>query len=76
MLCDSCEYRKECEATGLPLKDLSRVIIMMSVGATRENIISLYDEFKNKDMDAICNTVSMVADYCPLGLKEMPAVAC
>jgi len=76
MLCNSCEHRKECEATGLPLKQISRVIIMLSVGATKENIKTIYDEFENKDMDVLCNTISLVADLCPLGQKEMPAVAC
>ena len=76
MLCDSCEYRKNCEATGLPLKQISRVIIMMSVGATKENIKTIYDEFENKDMDVLCNKISVVADHCPLAQKELPAMAC
>ena len=75
MLCNSCEYRKECEATGLPLKQVSRVIIMLSVGATKENIKTIYDEFEGKDMDDICERVSIVADHCPLGKKEIPAIA-
>lgn len=76
MLCDSCEYRKECEATGLPIQQISRVIIMLSVGASKENIKTIYDEFEGKDMDAICNKISFIADHCPLGQKEIPAVAC
>ena len=76
MLCDSCEYRKKCEATGLPLKQISRVIIMLSVGATKENIKTIYDEFANKNMDDICERVSVVAEHCPLAQKESPAIAC
>lgn len=76
MLCNTCEYRKECEATGLPLKQISRVIIMLSVGATKENIKTIYEEFERMDMDEICNRISVVVDHCPLGQKEMPALAC
>ncbi len=76
MLCHSCEYRKECEATGLPLKQISRVIIMLSVGATKENIKTIYEEFEGMDMDRLCDTVAVVAEHCPLGEKEVPAIAC
>jgi hypothetical protein len=76
MLCHSCEHRKECEATGLPLQQISRVIIMLSVGATKENIKTIYEEFEGKNMDEICDKISVVADQCPLGQKEIPAVAC
>lgn len=76
MLCDACEYRKKCEAVGLPLRQISRVIIMLSVGATKENIKTIYDEFEKMDMDEVCERISVVASHCPLAEKEIPALAC
>jgi len=76
MLCRSCEFRKECQMIGLPLELTSRVIIMLSVGATKENIKTIYDEFDEMDIDEICEKVATVAEHCPLGTKEIPAVAC
>ena len=75
MLCTSCEYKNQCEETEIPLGTLSRLIIMSSVGATRENLLAIYDDFKGKDMDQMYRKASAIEMFCPLADEKNSAGA-
>jgi hypothetical protein len=49
---------------------LSRLIIMSSAGATRENMVTIYDEFRGEDLDRMYRIAAAVEAFCPLAAKK------